>query len=180
MPELQQKVETRLKNLILNKDQELADLMYDLGYEYENEPYTSLFSDWTENQRSIINQITRLGYHGDFSIFWVRLNHERLNKATQRDVINLINRRFPYNLCIFSNLDDTIWDFVNIKAVKAEESDDDKEPKKRQYIRRIRIDHAEYLHTAIERIALLKVPEAGIHHFELQQRHDDAFDGITQ
>ncbi len=106
----------------------------------------------------------------------MRLNNERLNKAVQRNVINLINRRFPYNLCIFSNNDDTIWDFVNIKAVKTVESDDDKEPKKRQYLRRIRIKQAEYLHTATERIALLKVPEAGIHHFELQQRHDNAFD----
>ena len=89
---LHQKVETRLKNLIVNKDKELADLIYDLGYEYENEPYTSLFSDWTDNQKSIINQITRLGYHGDFSIFWVRLNNEILNKTAQRNIINLINQ----------------------------------------------------------------------------------------
>jgi len=176
MPELQQKVETRLKNLIVNKDQELADLIYDLGYEYENESYTSLFSDWTENQRSLVDQITRLGYHGDFSIFWVRLNNKRLNKANQRNIINLINRRFPYNLCIFSNLDDTIWDFINIKAVKDEPSDDDKEPKKRQYLRRIRIDKQDYLHTAVERISLLKVPHADIHHFEIQKQHDEAFD----
>ena len=176
MPELQQKVETRLKNLILNKDQELADLIYDLGYEYENEDYSPLFKEWTKNQRELVNQITRLGYHGDFSIFWVRFNNERLNKTAQRNIINLINRRFPYNLCIFSNLDDTIWDFVNIKAVKDEPSEDDKEPKKRQYLRRIRIDQQERLRTAVERISYLKVPVDGTHHFELQQRHDNAFD----
>ena len=96
--ELHQKVETHLKNLIVNKDQELADLVYDLGYEYENESYTSLFSDWTENQRSIINQITRLGYHGDFSIFWVRVNNKRLNKTNQRNIINHFKINVQYRV----------------------------------------------------------------------------------
>jgi len=177
MPNLQHTIEQRLQNLIVNKDRELTDLIEDLGYEYDNESYLFITSQWSENQKDIVNNITRLGYYDDdFHIFWVQLKNIKLNKSDQRTVINKINERFPYNLCIFSNNDDTIWDFVNIKAVKSEESDDDKEPKKRQYLRRIRIDQAEYLHTATERIALLKVPEAGIHHFELQQRHDNAFD----
>ncbi|ODS30031.1 MAG: type IIS restriction/modification enzyme - site-specific DNA methyltransferase (adenine specific), partial [Candidatus Scalindua rubra] len=176
MSELKHKVETRLQNLIVNKDQELVNLCTDLGYEYDNEIVDSLFSDWTENQSSLVNQITRLGYHGEFSIFWVRLSNDSLNKTHQRTVINLINRRFPYNLCIFSNLKDSVWDFVNIKAVKNKESDEDKEPKKRQFIRRIRIDQQERLRTAVERITHLKVPEDGAHHFELQKQHDEAFD----
>ncbi|MBC8198262.1 MAG: hypothetical protein H8E60_10295 [Candidatus Marinimicrobia bacterium] len=177
MPNLQHTIEQRLQNLIINKDRELTDLIEDLGYEYDNESYLFITSQWSENQKYIVNNITRLGYYDDdFHIFWVQLNSVKLNKSDQRTLINLINRKFPYNLCIFSNSDDTIWDFVNIKAVKSEESDDDKEPKKRQYLRRIRIDQGERLRTAVERISLLKVPEAGIHHFELQQRHDDAFD----
>ena len=94
---LHQKVETRLKNLIVNKDQELADLIYDLGYEYENESYTSLFSDWTENQRSIINQITRLGYHGDFSIFWVinaRSKSDKLSLTDPSEIFTISFKEF--------------------------------------------------------------------------------------
>ena len=176
MPNLQHTIEQRLQNLIINKDRELTDLIEDLGYEYDNESYLFITSQWTENQLALLNNITLVGHHGEFHIFHVQLVHKQLNKSHQRTLINLINRKFPYNLCIFSNLDDTIWDFVNIKAVKSEASDDDKEPKKRQYLRRIRIDQGERLRTAVERISLLKVPEEGIHHFELQQRHDDAFD----
>ena len=176
MPDLHTTIETILKNLIVNKENELADLVESLGYEYDNESYLFVTSQWTENQKSLVNRITRLGYYDeDFHIFWVQVNHNKLNKSDQRTILNKLNERFPYNLCIFSNLDNTIWDFVNIKAVKAEASDDDKEPRKRQYLRRIRIDQTEYLHTATERISLLHVP-AGIHHFELQQRHDIAFD----
>ena len=176
MTDIQSKIESRLKNLLVNKGRELVELVSDLGYEYNNDPVTSLFSDWTENQLALLNQIILLGHHGEFQIFWVRLNNEKLNKSHQRTIINLINRRFPYNLCIFSNADDTVWDFVNIKAVKTKESPEDKEPKKRQYLRRIRIDQTERLRTAVERISLLKVPGDGVHHFDLQKQHDDAFD----
>ena len=176
MDTLQTKIENRLKNLIVNKDQELGDLIYELGYEYENEVINSLMRTWTQNQKELVGQIVRLGFHGEFSIFWVRLNSENLLRTAQRTTINLINRQFPYNMIVFSNLEDNIWDFVNMKAVKDEESEEDKEPQKRQYLRRIRIDQQERLRTAVERISLLKVPEDGIHHFDLQKQHDEAFD----
>ena len=176
MTGLHQQVDNHLKNLIDNKEKELTDLIYCLGYEYDNEIVDALFSSWTEGQKSLVNQVIRLGHHGEFSIFWIRLNSERLNKIAQRTVINLINRQFPYNLIIFSNLSNSIWDFVNIKAVKDKQSDDDKEPKKRQFLRRIRVDQKDRLRKAVDRISLLKVPDDCIHHFDLQKLHDEAFD----
>jgi len=176
MNTLQEKVKNCLENLVTDKDHELADLIYDLGYEYENEPVNMLTRNWTDIQKELVDHIIRLGAHGEFSIIWVRLNSDRLLRTAQRTIINLINYHFPYNMIIFSNLDDNVWDFINMKSVKEKESEEDKEPKKRQFLRRIRIDQQERLRTAVERISFLKVPEAGIHHFDLQKQHDEAFD----
>jgi hypothetical protein len=104
MPDLHTTIETRLKNLIINKENELADLVESLGYEHDNESYLFVTSQWTQNQKSLVNQITRLGYYDeDFHIFWVQVNHDKLNKSDQRTILNKLNERFPYNLCIFSN-----------------------------------------------------------------------------
>lgn len=176
MNTLQKKVETHLTNLIKNKDEELIDLVCDLGYEYENESLDSLMRTWTDRQKEFVTHIVRVGSHEEFSIFWIQLNHNKLLRTVQRTVINLINRQFPYNMIIFSNIDNSIWDFINIKAVKDQASEEDREPKKRQFLRRIKIDQQERLRTAIERISLLEIPEEGIHHFDLQKQHDEAFD----
>lgn len=176
MYSLKEKVKNHLESLPTKKDQVLADLVYDLGYDYDNAPINALTRNWTEKQKKLVNQVIKLGSHGDFSLIWVRLNSPSILRSAQRTIINLINRQFPYNMIIFSNLQNDTWDFVNMKAVKDKESEEDKEPKKRQILRRIRIDREERLRTAIERISLLEVPEEGIHHFNLQKKHDEAFD----
>ncbi len=176
MNELQQIVESHLKNLIVNKDQELTDLLCSLGYEFQNEDLTFRTQRWTENQRSLIDKLTLLASHNGFSVFWVRMNKNKLLRTPERTIINKLTSEFPYNMIVLSNSDDSQWDFVNMKLVKEVETEENKDPRKRQILRRIRIEEIERLHTATQRIAMLSVPEDGASNLELQKRHDDAFD----
>jgi hypothetical protein len=173
---LQNKVGGYLSELSRKGVDRLYDLFYTLGYEFQNEDLTFITSRWTENQKSLVDKITLLASHNGFSVFWVRMKDRELLRTPERTIINKLTSEFPYNMIVFSNADDRQWDFVNMKLVKEEESEENKNPRKRQILRRIRIETSERLRTAIERIAMLAVPEEGASSLELQKRHDEAFD----
>ena len=176
MDHILDKVAQNLSNLIIKKDRELENLFYNLGYEYVREDLTYLTNQWTEKQREVVHRIELLANHNDFKVFWIKLNQKQLPRTSERTIINKITSQFPYNLIIFSNLDDTEWDFVNMKLVKEEEAEENKNPKKRQILRRIRIEEMERLRTATERIAKLTIPVEEVSNLEIQKRHDEAFD----
>jgi len=132
MNQLLEKVNKNLSNLIIKKGNELIDLFYNLGYQYENEDITFKTSGWTETQKSLVNTITLLASHIGFNVFWVRMNNNRLNRTEERTIINKLTNEFPYNMVIFSNLIDSEWDFINVKLAINKESEDNKETQKRQ------------------------------------------------
>ncbi|MCD6204333.1 MAG: hypothetical protein J7L22_01585, partial [Candidatus Marinimicrobia bacterium] len=175
MPFLE-KISHHLSSLVVKKEKSLYDLFHTLGYEPQYDDFTYKKSKWTESQRELIDKITLVSTSGEFYVFWVRMKREHLIRTAERTIIHKLTGEFPYNMIIFSNQSDTEWDFVNVKLAVNKESEDNKESRKRQIFRRIRISETERLRTATERISKIKVPEESISELELQKRHDEAFD----
>jgi hypothetical protein len=175
MPFLE-KISHHLSSLVVEKEKSLYDLFHTLGYEPQYDDFTYKKSKWTESQRELIDKITLVSTSGEFYVFWVRMKRENIIRTAERTIIHKLTGEFPYNMIIFSNLSDTEWDFVNVKLAVDKVSDENKEPRKRQIFRRIRISETERLRTATERISKIKVPEESISELELQKRHDEAFD----
>ncbi|MBN1363980.1 MAG: Eco57I restriction-modification methylase domain-containing protein [Syntrophaceae bacterium] len=173
---LRDNVNQHLGSLVSEKEKALYDLFATLGYEPQYDDFTYKISKWTEPQRKLIDKITLVSTCGEFYIFWVRMRREHLIRTSERTIIQKLTSEYPYNMIIFSNLNDDEWDFVNIKLAVDKESEDNKESKKRQILRRIRITETDRLYTATERIARINVPEEGISELELQLNHDQAFD----
>jgi len=171
------KIQETLTTLHQEKSDALTSLFCDknkLGYDYVREeiPYWN----WTDKQREKIETVEVIAMHKDFRIIWVKLNSDYLKRSDERIVINKINSEYPYNLTIFSNVNETQWDFVNVKLVREEVDDENKDPKKRKIVRRITVEEGAGLRTASERIAELVIGEDIIPPIELQSIHDKAFD----
>ncbi|MHA1775664.1 MAG: Eco57I restriction-modification methylase domain-containing protein, partial [Promethearchaeota archaeon] len=173
--DLLSKVYTLLIDLPTQKESILPKLFYELSYEYVREDATILTRNWTPKQKEPISHIEIIASHEDFKIFWVRLKSEKLLRGLERNIINKLNNEYPYNLVIFSNIDDSEWDFVNVKLV-SQEDDENKDPVKRKFVRRIKIEKTERLHTAAERITKLLIEDESISTIGLQEIHDEAFD----
>ncbi|MCG2715188.1 MAG: Eco57I restriction-modification methylase domain-containing protein [Candidatus Marinimicrobia bacterium] len=171
-----EKISHHLSSFVVEKEKSLYDLFHTLGYEPQYDDFTYKKSNWTESQRELIDKITLVSTSGEFYVFWVRMKRVNLIRTAERTIIHKLTSEFPYNMIIFSNLSDTEWDFVNVKLAVDKVSDENKEPKKRQIFRRIRISESERLRTATERISKIKVPEESISELELQKNHDEAFD----
>ena len=170
-----EKVNQHLKSLVSEKDKALYDLFGTLGYDPQYDDFTFRKSNWTEIQQGLVDKITLVSTSGEFYIFWVRMKREHLIRTSERTIIHKLTSEFPYNMIIFSNLNDTEWDFVNVKLAVEKESDN-KESNKRQIFRRIRITETDRLYTATDRISKIRVPEEEISELELQKNHDKAFD----
>jgi len=169
------KYQNHLKALPINGSAELKELFYTLEYRYVNEPLP--ISKWPDNIKAIIDGVFILSQHAkDFKIIWAKLNASVLKRTEQRPIINQVNRDHPYNLIIFSNQDETLWDFVNVKLVVNEVSDENKEPEKRRIVRRISVRPDEPCRTAVERLSKLEVTDDRSSPLAVQQIHDEAFD----
>jgi len=173
---ISENVEHHLNNLTLNGSSELKDLFYDLNYSVKSEDYP--ISRWPESIRKQISKVSILAEHNhDFRIFWAKLDSNNLYRNTQRAVISRINRDFPYNLIVFSNQDETLWDFVNVKLVSVDDdSEENRLPERRRIVRRISIRPDEPNRTAIERLAKTAITDDSSSPLAVQQTHDEAFD----
>jgi len=172
---LQKKVHEALTELTVKGQESLKTLICDLlGYTIEGVEIP--FWNWATGQKENIDSIEVLAMHDDFRIIWAKLKSDNLKRGDERTVINKINSEYPYNLTVFSNNDDTLWDFVNVKLVREEIDDENRDPKKRKIVRRITVAEEDGLHTASERITELAVGDIPIPLLRLQSIHDEAFD----
>ena len=174
---IQKKIHETLADLPLKKSESLVSLFCDsdkLGYDYKREEIP--FWNWAIGQKEKIDSIEVLAMHKDFRVIWTKLKSDYLKRSDERAVINKINSEYPYNLTVFSNKNETLWDFVNVKLVREEVDDENKDPKKRKIVRRITVSEENGLHTASERINELAVSEEIISSLKLQSIHDNAFD----
>jgi len=171
----QSMVNEHLKRLPYDKDESLISLFTNLNYGYVRENAIGLTRKWTDRQIKYIDKLEILAEHDDFKVFWCRLSSEHLYRTKERTIINKINRQHPYNIIIFSNKDDSVWEFVNIKLV-SDKNEENKDKKKRKFVRRITIDNTDKLYTASERIAKLELTDPEAPPIEVQIKHDEAFD----
>ena len=170
------KIQEWLQALPDLKEKSLKGLFLDeLKYDFERTPAPT--ARWCESHKENIAHIEVLARHDDFKIIWARLKGDILRRGDERPIINTINREYPYNLLVFSNKDDSQWDFVNVKLVSQAESEDNRQPEKRRIVRRISVSKADRLRTAAERLSMIHIPDDGpVPPLALQSRHDDAFD----
>ena len=164
-----------LNELSIKKEIALIDLFTQLGYDYQREDGQIIIQKLARSQSEVVDKIEFFAGCGDFKIFWIRLKPSELRRTDERIILNQINQKYPYNLTIFSNSDDTHWDFVNVKLI-ADKTEENQKSEKRKYIRRIRIGETERLHTASERISKLQILDQKVSPLALQNQHDDAFD----
>ena len=116
------------------------------------------------------------GEGDEFHVIYLRFNKDRLLLTDERAIINRLTKQHPYCLYIFSNREQNIWHFTNVRLPDKEQEADN--PLKRKLIRRIVIAQDENLRTAIERISLLAInsdnkKQAAL---SIQKQHDEAFD----
>ncbi|MHC4489198.1 MAG: Eco57I restriction-modification methylase domain-containing protein, partial [Planctomycetota bacterium] len=121
--------------------------------------------------------------HGDFRIIYSRLARDRLLITPERAVVNTLLREHPYALFLFSNEDQRLWHFVNVKLAADHDDERNKDIKKRRLFRRITVREKEKrLWTAVGRISMLDLaliqPElfGPIPPLTIQSQHDTAFD----
>lgn len=114
-----------------------------------------------------------------FEIVYCRLEAENLLLTKERPVITQLLSEHPYRMFVFSNSDQNLWHFVNVKY--------DKNERARRLFRRITIGPHERLRTASERIARLDIASMdrdlfGLSALAIQNAHDTAFDveAVTQ
>lgn len=114
--------------------------------------------------------------HDDFRVIHCRLKNAQLSTGDERAVTHqLLKSGPPFALYLFSNSDDSRWHFVNVKEGGKIEESADGARLVRRVLRRISVGPGEHLRTASERLALIEIEE-GLSGFEVQSRHDGAFD----
>jgi len=158
-----------------------------LNYDRVNQPLST--RDWTENQKQGITESPLLfasaGSGGDFHVIYNRLESDDLLRTYERPITTKLLSEHPYSLFVFSNADQTMWDFINVKFDEKLEdkiSDEDNRVKKRQLFRRIKVGPDERLYTASQRIAMLDLESVsgkdlyGLSPLAIQHVHDKAFD----
>jgi len=147
----------------------------ELNYQRVNEPLSR--RGWTATAASALAEDPLLfaagGANSDFHVIYARLNSEKPQLGPERPVVTRLLSEHPYGLFIFSNADQDMWHFVNVKY--------DEKITKRRLFRRMTIGREERLRTASERVALLDLSSIsaelfGISPLAIQQRHDEAFD----
>lgn len=115
---------------------------------------------------------------GDFHVLYTRLATPDLPRTVERPVVNRLLADHPYSLFVFSNADQSRWHFLNVKAARAEATDENRDPKVRRFFRRISVTPDDRLRTATERLYKLDLGDAADAPAPLavQAKHDDAFD----
>ena len=171
LKDVQKSIWPLLKSL-KNTDSLKQLLWSELNYERINREYSLRSLPDTITSYISGNPLLIAG-HGDFNIFHIVLQDERLRLTPERLLINRLLKDHPYSLFIFSNYSRSHWHFVNVKY--------DKEAERRKLFRRITIGPDERLHTASERLAMLDLAGIdgdlfGISPLAIQSRHDEAFD----
>jgi len=145
----QRLVESHLRNL--RSVDHLRRLLADLNYQVGDEPIS--IADW----RSEIAEAAKDGglravaRHQDFVITHCQL--QELRVGTEREIVTRLIRQYDRGLFVFSNMAESHWHLVNVKR--------DSRQHNRPVLRRIAIGPEEQLRTAIERISLLKIGDAG-------------------
>lgn len=139
--------------------------------------------NWSKSAKEALAEDPQvIATHGDFRIIYGKFASDKLLITPQRAVINTLLQDHPYALFLFSNEDQMLWHFVNVKLVIDQDDERNKDTKKRRLFRRITIRQNERrLRTAIERLSMLDLaviqPELlGIPPLTIQSRHDQAFD----
>ncbi len=138
---------------------------------------------WTDRQREALAEDPVLwasaGADGGFHVIYSQFDDEKLLLTKERLVVNKLVQEHPYALFLFSNKDQDLWHFVNVKYDRERAKPDDK---RRHLLRRITVGPEERLRTASDRIAMLDVEKiASSTLFEptplnIQAEHDKAFD----
>jgi len=137
---------------------------------------------FTERAKEPITKIQIVAKHGAFNIVHARLKTKgKLNLTDERPIIaQLFKVLPPYFLAVFSDANDELWHFVNVKLAPFEGEDAQKDVKIRRLFRRITVGPLERigdrLRTASERLAMLQLAEEDVPALALQSRHDKAFD----
>lgn len=153
----------------LDKARELfAELNYDPAHDLLSR------KDWSKAAADALAEDPQvIACHDDFKIIYAHLNSDRLLLGDERPVVNRLLQGHPYVLCLFSDIQQQQWHFVNTKY--------DEDVKKRRLFRRITVGPDERLRTATERLSQLDLERirpalTGIYPLDIQQRHDEAFD----
>jgi len=153
----------------LDKARELfAELNYDPAHDLLSR------KDWSKAAADALAEDPQvIACHDDFKIIYAHLNSDRLLLGDERPVVNRLLQGHPYVLCLFSDIQQQQWHFVNTKY--------DEDVKKRRLFRRITVGPDERLRTATERLSKLDLERiradlTGIYPLDIQQRHDEAFD----
>ena len=150
-----------------------------LGYDGERGLIST--DDWREDVSDALAGEPELfasgGREGRFAVIRVRLNQAgKLSLMAERKIIERLRDRYPYALYIFSDVEESLWHFVNAPHGERVAS--------KQY-RRIVVGPGEGLRTATDRISLLSIDELtdkvgkepeGLSPLEVQAAHDEAFD----
>ena len=147
----------------------------ELNYERENKPISP--RHWPESLKEALAEDPVLfasgGEEKAFHVVYCRLASSDFKRGLQRLVVNQLLRDHPYALSVFSNKNQSIWHFLNVKF--------DERAEKRRLTRRITVRPGDGLRTAVERMALLDLqaisPDLfGLSPLLIQQHHDVAFD----
>lgn len=147
----------------------------ELNYERQNKPLSP--RQWPDSARQALAEDPILfasgGEDGAFHVVYCRLSSPDSRRGHQRPVVSQLLRDHPYALFVFSNKDQSVWHFLNVKYDDAAE--------KRRLVRRITVRPGEGLRTAAERMATLDLqaisPDLfGLPPMLIQKRHDEAFD----
>ena len=145
----------------------------ELNYNRINEPLTT--REWTKKTKELIVTDPILfatgGINDGFHIIYCHLKASKLHITIERTIINKLLVNHPYSMFIFSNTDQSLWHFVNVKYSE--------EAKKRKLFRRISVGPKEKYRTAAERLSMLDAEieddlfgDASL----IQRKHDEAFD----
>jgi hypothetical protein len=154
----------------------------ELNYTRENKllGLDSLNKDLADNLQAKPILFASAGENNEFHVIYTQFKSKKLKLTEERAIINKLTRNHAFCLYVFSDLEQKLWHFVNVRL--PEKDKDPNDPNKRKLIRRIVIAQDENLRTACERISLLKIDSDKDDLFNkqsalaIQKQHDDAFD----
>lgn len=176
--ELQQSVNKLLSSL--QELKQLKELFSELNYNIVNQSLSR--RNWHDKASQALAEDPLLlatgGVDQSFYIIYACLKSKNLLLELERRVVSQILPEHPYALFIFSNNTKEQWHFLNVKTISdSQESEDNRNPKRRRLFRRITVAPTEGLRTASERIALLDAEQISqASPLDIQTIHDDAFD----
>ena len=158
--ERQQAVLNLLRDLHRTKDRGLKQLFWtELNYSQENKPLST--RQWPESTRQPLaddpNLFATGGGDGAFHVIYIRLAGDVLSRGSERPIVNQLIREHPYALFVFTNENQAVWHFLNVKPDEAAE--------KQRLVRRITIRPGEGLRTAAERLQMLDLKPDDKHDF---------------